>query len=724
MTSLLQTSSKRRPLSWRVYAALLFVGAFLPRAIYPVSRPLHWYSWSLHFISAVLRGDWGATYMKEHPGVFPMWLSGVGLSIRRLMRGESLIALKSQDALKATVTPQAIAAGMIPLALVIALEIVLAYFLLRRLTHSSSIAMVGSALLALDPFHIANSKALLVDATLSTTMLISALFGLCYILRGGRWRDIILSGVFGGLAMLTKMPAILLAPWIGLILLIGWWLKDKQSKGRSFSSAVIVPALLWGLIAAFVFVALWPSMWVHPRWTLADMYRAATSYADQPHNHPNYFMGEVVTTDQGPWFYPITCIKETTFLTFSFCIVALLLLPIAWRKQRRQASVVLTCLGYALAYGLMMTSGAKKGVRYILPVFPALDVVAAFGLAWFLERMKRVLRIHRLVPAVLAGAILAQALVALPYHPYYDVHDNLLIGGQHTGRRLIAPMEQGEGLDLAAQYLNSLPNASDLRVGTQMSIAFERYFKGQTVSFTDPTANYLVFAQNTVTRRTGIEEWGTLWDAYKFASPERKIVLGGIPYVWIYRATRDAGLIIEDIEHPQEARLGDEIEYLGYDVFPAHQITPGGVLELRMAWRAHDAIEANYSVFVHLLNDEGELIAQQDNWPVRGTRPTVTWEPGEIIADHYSLPIPLHTPPGRYKVYAGIYGAGTGERLSVEMDSTSQPHNRLKITNIIIDPLLPRWIWIFDFIWLGTLLVGILLAYIPQQSQSEEETLA
>jgi hypothetical protein len=33
-------------------------------------------------------------------------------------------------------------------------------------------------------------------------------------------------------------------------------------------------------------------------------------------------------------------------------------------------------------------------------------------------------------------------------------------------------------------------------------------------------------------------------------------------------------------------------------------------------------------------------------------------------------------------------------------------------------------VWIFDFIWLGTLLVGVLLVYIPQSSHSEEETLA
>ena len=54
----------------------LFLLAFLPRAFYPVSRPLQWYSRSARFFQAVLHRDWVGTLFSEHPGVTVMWLSG------------------------------------------------------------------------------------------------------------------------------------------------------------------------------------------------------------------------------------------------------------------------------------------------------------------------------------------------------------------------------------------------------------------------------------------------------------------------------------------------------------------------------------------------------------------------------------------------------------------------------------------------------------------------
>lgn len=705
----------------RAYAALLFVLAFLPRAVYPVSRPLEWHGRSLYFMSAVLRGDWAATYMKEHPGVFPMWLAGIGMAIRRALRGDSLIHLEEKAVLRMTLIPQEVAAGVVPLALVISLEIVLVYFLLRRLTRTPAIAMMGSAWLALDPFHIAKSKILMLDATLSTTMFVSALFGLCYVLRGRRWGDLILAGVFGGLAMLTKMPGVQLAPWIGTILLIGWWMERKRPWSTGFLSSVVIPSLVWGGVATLVFVALWPSMWVRPRLTLEAMFNAATNYAGHPHNHPNYFLGQVVTTDQGPWFYPATCLAKSTFLTFPFLVVTLLLLPAAWRKRREQVFVVLALVCYALLYVAQMTMGAKKGIRYVLPVFPVIDVVAAIGIVWWSERLQHRFRICWLSTAIAAGAVVAQVLVALPHHPYYDVRDSLLIGGHQVGRRLIAPMDEGEGLDLAAQYLNTLPGASELRVGVQMDRAFRRYFDGQTVEFTDPSADYLVFAQNTVTRQSGIEVWQGLWDAHKFTTPEYQVTLGGIPYAWVYRTAADHPLAIADIGNSRRATLGGVIDYLGYDILPAHEITPGGVVELRSAWQTRESIPANYSIFVHLLDSSEQLVAQQDNWPVRGTRPTVTWAPGEIIADYYSLPIPLKTSPGQYTVYTGIYDASTGERLPVTVDGEERPNGQLEVCTLTVQPLIPLWVWLLDTAWLGALLAGLVLPAIKRRD-SEVKT--
>ena len=68
-----------RWLSFLVLGVLLV--AFLPRAIYPVSRPAQWYVRSVMFIHSVTEGAWGETVYSEHPGVTTMWLSGVALRL-------------------------------------------------------------------------------------------------------------------------------------------------------------------------------------------------------------------------------------------------------------------------------------------------------------------------------------------------------------------------------------------------------------------------------------------------------------------------------------------------------------------------------------------------------------------------------------------------------------------------------------------------------------------
>jgi hypothetical protein len=64
-----------------VVPVMLIVLAFLPRALYPVSRAWLWYLRAVHFWDALLAGDWVQTYQQYHPGVTTMWLSGAALKL-------------------------------------------------------------------------------------------------------------------------------------------------------------------------------------------------------------------------------------------------------------------------------------------------------------------------------------------------------------------------------------------------------------------------------------------------------------------------------------------------------------------------------------------------------------------------------------------------------------------------------------------------------------------
>jgi hypothetical protein len=68
------------------------------------------------------------------------------------------------------------------------------------------------------------------------------------------------------------------------------------------------------------------------------------------------------------------------------------------------------------------------------------------------------------------------------------------------------------------------------------------------------------------------------------------------------------------------------------------ECTPDSI-NLSVAWSVHDKPTQDESVFVHLLDSDGKLIAQGDVFaPVYGLRPLTGWDAKEIVRDVYSLP--------------------------------------------------------------------------------------
>jgi hypothetical protein len=100
----------------------------------------------------------------------------------------------------------------------------------------------------------------------------------------------------------------------------------------------------------------------------------------------------------------------------------------------------------------------------------------------------------------------------------------------------------------------------------------------------------------------------------------------------------------------------------GYDL-PEEQVTQGDGLDLTLYWQPEGEIGTSLTVFVHLFDGEGHIVAQQDQIPVGGTRPTTGWAPGEVIGDPYRLFVGAGVPPGEYRVRIGWYDARTGERV-------------------------------------------------------------
>jgi 4-amino-4-deoxy-L-arabinose transferase-like glycosyltransferase len=116
-----------------------------------------------------------------------------------------------------------------------------------------------------------------------------------------------------------------------------------------------------------------------------------------------------------------------------------------------------------------------------------------------------------------------------------------------------------------------------------------------------------------------------------------------------------------------EAELGESLTLFGY-LRPFGPAEAGGVLPLTLLWQALEEINADYKVFVHLVDLDGQLAAQRDSEPVGGSRPTSTWAAGEPVKDRVGLLLPADLTPGLYELVVGMYDPATLERLPAHDD--------------------------------------------------------
>ena len=107
----------------------------------------------------------------------------------------------------------------------------------------------------------------------------------------------------------------------------------------------------------------------------------------------------------------------------------------------------------------------------------------------------------------------------------------------------------------------------------------------------------------------------------------------------------------------RQANLEDQVALLGADL-PTHSLSPGSVLHLTFYWQALNEMDVSYTVFVHLLGSDGQVLTQGNGEPVAGGRPTTSWVAGEYITDPHEMLLPLDLPPGGYVIEVGMYDAG------------------------------------------------------------------
>jgi hypothetical protein len=136
---------------------------------------------------------------------------------------------------------------------------------------------------------------------------------------------------------------------------------------------------------------------------------------------------------------------------------------------------------------------------------------------------------------------------------------------------------------------------------------------------------------------------------------------------------------------PAEANLEGKVRLLGYALDePSYR--PGETVGVTLYWLCLREMSEDYTVFVHLVDDTGmRRFGQHDGWPVYTYTPTTRWEPGEIIVDKHEFTIDANTPPGRYRIFVGMYLLSTMERLQVLDAAVEVSGNAVLLGRVIVE---------------------------------------
>lgn len=684
------------------YFVILFLIIFVPRLVnldvfLTADEPL-FLEYAQEFAEGLATGDLELTLGIGYPGVTVAWWAApvVGLAHSELY---------------------AYVAGRVMTALVNSLLLLVLYALARKLLGRWP-AFIGVSLLALDPFILGYSRLLHNEAPLTLFMTLAGLSFLLWLrdvlppssetssessvvsrqknaftTRPGGGADVmgglqkgqswlLLTGLFTGLALLTKSTALLLGPML-VALLAGWIIIGYVSQPTPRSSPLLWQTFLTGLaglvivalVSSLVFYVLWPAMWTRPQEALQLTFdKLLTDQEAGTGNFGMFWLGDFVE-DPGLFFYPVAFLLKATpwlLLGLGLSVWQVISIHILPKKHASRSPLPaphsLPLWFFALTYMLVMTIASKKAVRYLLPAYPTFCLLA--GLAFYQvgrqmgewPRSRGIFSRFSFLRLSYPRLLLLVPIVLLAwfYHPYYLTYYNpAFLGWLWAPKTLLVGW--GEGLDEAARYVSRQPPGMTTAWYGQL---FSAFYPGQLQTLKNSenliTSDYTVLYLNQVQR--DIPNPNVIHYFRTRRQPEYTVRLAGIEYAWVYRGPI-AGMRPDPTPpYPLGGDFGGEVRLLGYDL--SQPQLSGQPLVVTLYWRVLTVPPAKRFVYVRLVDAQGRVWAKSDGPPVMGLWPISYWQPAMLIEDAQELAVPPGTPPGTYRLEAGWYDPATGQTLA------------------------------------------------------------
>lgn len=121
-------------------------------------------------------------------------------------------------------------------------------------------------------------------------------------------------------------------------------------------------------------------------------------------------------------------------------------------------------------------------------------------------------------------------------------------------------------------------------------------------------------------------------------------------------------------EFSTDINFGDIIALKGYTLTPTSDAA-----QVTLFWQSIGSSQTDYTRFIHMVDADGQIIAQSDTQLLY---PTSSWPLNEVIIDERILtPIPQ----GDYQIYVGWYQWDTAERLSILSNTATWTDDRFPL---------------------------------------------
>lgn len=500
-----------------------------------------------------------------------------------------------------------------------------------------------------------------------------------FLVRGPTTRRAVAMGLLVGLGLLTKLTCLLVAPTVGLALLIGGWWFARNVLLYGEPTSMVRQTGVWGgrenapnLAAA-----------ARELGFLHDSFWGVFGYRQIPMPH---------------WVYELARL---------FGVMALGGLILFWARRRTgripwehppavlaiMVSAPLVTL--AANFARMTVSAAADFGRYLFVSLSVLAVFYALGLSewfdkahhkrrWLVVGLATVLfalavfaLVGVLMPAYAAPQMLSREEIAARTRPadlYFG--ESIRLIGYELDRDRVLPGDEA-AITLCWEALAPLKENYVYFVhllGPEESIVGARRTHPGLSRY--PTSRWTPGDVFCDVVRVPVEKWAPAPAVYDIESgwydPETGERLSatnadGAPVeLVLLDRIKVAPEKYATVEAPNrvDADLDGQVTLLGYSI-DRQQVAPGQTISLTLYWTAQAPVPADYTVFVHLAAPDGSPYAQDDCQPQRGAYPTSFWDVGEVVTDPHTILVPGDLPAGRgaYPLVMGMYLLETGERL-------------------------------------------------------------